>query len=279
MKRVLAIISAILLFSLPLSANALNLNPIHWKGLDKQNQQEVQSAQLTAAQAEKEARKAEKKAIKAAKKEQAKANRAAAKAARAEKKAAKKAKKLSKAEMKRRAAVTEETLKSLKLNDLALISADTDFQATFINLVSLLSKQEQTVAIRSQIADIMMNSKLSETKKCAALNDLMAAYAIALENNKSSAINVITNLSAAEQKNLVNTLNTMSQDADRYIEVATKYAKYGTTLAQNASDTTILANNISDIRKTAVTLSNSAKNIKVVATQVAAYARIAGLIF
>ncbi len=279
MKRVLAITAALMIMAAPLSANAFEIKPKNWTLFRKDSQTAVQSEQITEKKALKEAEKAEKKAIKAAKKEQAKAERAAKKAAKAEKKAAKKAQKISKAELKRKAAVTEEALKSIKLADLDLISADTDFQATFVNLVSLLSRPEQTVQIRSQVADIMMNSQLSETRKCTALNELATAYAAALENNKSAVINVILNLSAPEQKNLVNTLNTMSQDADRYIEIATKYAKNGTTITQNAVDKSILINNIADIRNTTVTLSNSAKNIKAVANQVAAYARIAGLIF
>lgn len=155
-------------------------------------------------------------------------------------------------------------------------ATDKNMQSSFIDLVSLLSGEEESKTVQSKLFEIL-NSKTTQTSKSTSISDLFNSYALGLMTNKQSVLSTISNMSSTDKSALTNVISSLAKSQNQYLNIATDYAKTATTLAKNSQNIKELANNINTIKETASILKTNAQTAGNVISQISNLAKASGL--
>ena len=177
---------------------------------------------------------------------------------------------------------TPATIASSAMNTIAqlnnqIASTDRAAQNSFLNLVSLLSPQNEAQTMQSKLSSIMSNTATTQSVKSMAVSQLMTAYASNLASNKASVLSTIAGLSSNDKTTLVNTLAALAQNEYQYLNIAGDYTKAAGNLAKSSQNMAELANNLMAAKETANAIRTNAQAIKNVVTQVSSLAQASGL--
>lgn len=149
-------------------------------------------------------------------------------------------------------------------NQMATI--DKSVQDAFINIVSDLSTWREERSIKSELK-----------AKNANLTDIISNYTTMLANNKEAYTKEAKKLSAKEKTALVNNLAILSEDAQKYLLLATDGVKTAANTLKTTQKLSEAATTISNINKTANELKTRATTVVNMANQIKTIATAAGI--
>ena len=172
---------------------------------------------------------------------------------------------------------TADVLNTIAQLNNQMANTDKDVQDSFLNLVSLLSSEQESVTFQDRLEDIVDNNKLTDTEKGIAIAQMMTDYSTELKKNKADAIATVEELTEAQRQELINNVIVMVENGYEYADLAGKYTKAASTLAKTTSNIEELANNVVTLKQTATTLVNNAKAVKSVVSQISSIAKASGL--
>ena len=172
---------------------------------------------------------------------------------------------------------TAEVLNTIAQLNNQMANTDKDVQDSFLNLVSLLSTQQESATFQDRLEDIVDNNKLTDTEKGLAIAQMMTDYSTELKKNKADAVATVEELTEAQRQELINNVIVMVENSYEYADLAGKYTKAASTLAKTTSNIEELASNVVTLKQTATTLVNNAKAVKSVVSQISSIAKASGL--
>lgn len=146
--------------------------------------------------------------------------------------------------------------------DNKITNINTQVQNSFLNIVSILSSEQDAVNIKSQFNSILNNANSTQDEKISLINSIISNYTSNLANNKSDVISVIKNLSGLEQKNLSNYVYSLAKNSTQYLSLSKDYLNTASTLSKNISNLQETQEVFLNAKKTASLLSNSAIAVK-----------------
>jgi hypothetical protein len=171
---------------------------------------------------------------------------------------------------------TEEVISRINQLNAQMVQTDNSLQNSFLNLVTLLSSNQESNNIAAQLSAIKTDFATKEAEKSAAISELIYSYAQAFASNKANAISTIKSLTDSEKAALVDNVKKMAQNAYSYLGLASDYTKAAVSLAKNDSNITDLANRIAAVKEDASILVNNAKTIKDALAQISSLAKKGG---
>ena len=174
---------------------------------------------------------------------------------------------------------TADILNSIAQLNNQMTNTDKEVQNSFLNLVSLLSSQQQSETFQDKLENIVDNNNLTDSEKSLAIAQMMTDYSTELKKNKADTIATIEELTEEEKQKLINNIIIMVENGYEYTDLAGKYTKAATTLAKTTSNFEELASNVITLKQTATTLVNNARAVKNVVSQISSIAKASGLTF
>ena len=147
-----------------------------------------------------------------------------------------------------------------------MATIDKSVQDAFIDIVSDLSTRKETKNIKNQLKSGSDN-----------LTTVISNYVNTLANNKEAMTKTISKLSNKEKTALVNNLATLTEDAQKYILLATDGAKAASNSLKTSQKLSDFATTVNNINKVGSQLKNRAASVLNLANQAKTLAQAAGL--
>ena len=172
--------------------------------------------------------------------------------------------------------VTSSALSGLAELNNKMASTDKSVQNSFIDLVSILSSQQESQRIQSKMSSILSSGN-TEAAKSTAISELITGYSSYLVSNKGSLATTIMSMNAKDKSSLVKTISSLASSQVDYMNLAGEYTKAASNVAKTTQNLTEIANNLKTIQETANTLKTNAQAVQTLITQVSNVAKAGGL--
>ena len=155
-------------------------------------------------------------------------------------------------------------------------SADEDVTKVLLKVIPNLSTQKDATNFESKINALSAGNK-TESEKSTQLTQIVNDYATNIQNNKLVVIVTIKTLSDTDKKELSNSINSLSQDAQKYTELAKKAYNQSKDLqkyTEQSDEQTKVLNEINNIN---TELKNKSDAVQKLTTTLKLFGKLGGL--
>lgn len=176
-------------------------------------------------------------------------------------------------------AYTEEV--NASLTDITTQESQIDFptQNAFLSIISLISSSDEANAIKSKIGYINQDSSINYVEKSSEISEIISDYQKMLTENPEAKIAKIKALKAADKSALINSIKTLSENGEKYIELGRAGIKTVNNFKSQVKKDDNIVETIANIDNVTGRLSSKAAATVYLANQLKTISKRAGLTF